>query len=254
MAMSGGRLAGKVAIVTGASRGIGAATAKLFGAEGAKVVVNYNGSEKSAARVLGAVTSGGGEAIAVRADVTDSQQVSGMVSRTLEQFGAIDVLVNNAGIIVRRPFLEATEADFDRLVAVNLKGAYLCCKEVIPKMLERGSGNVINVSSVSGLAQSSALANPDYSMTKAGLIGLTRALAVNLGPKVRVNAICPGTIETDMLSAMPQQRKDYARDEAPLKRLGKPEDVARAALFLASDESDFITGEIITVSGGRGMR
>jgi 3-oxoacyl-[acyl-carrier protein] reductase len=249
-----GRLEGKVALVTGASKGIGASIAKLFAAEGASVALNYNSSEGEARHVLGQIEDSNGKGVLFRADVSDTSQVKQMVSQTLHEYGTIDILVNNAGIIFRHSFFEATEDDFEKLVAVNLKGPYVCSREVASAMLERGRGNIINISSVSGLAQPSGLANPDYAMTKAGLIGLTRALAVNLGPKIRVNAICPGTIETDMTSVIPAERKNMLKEEALLKRLGKPDDIAHAALYLASDESDFITGEIITVSGGRGMR
>jgi 3-oxoacyl-[acyl-carrier protein] reductase len=140
------------------------------------------------------------------------------------------------------------------VVGVNLKGAFLCCKEVTPVMRKQRKGNIINISSVSGLSQHSAVRYPDYVASKAGLIGLTRSLAVNLGPSIRVNAIAPGVIETDMTTSMSRSRRKAMKEEALLKRLRGPEEIAKAALFLASDESDFVTGEVITVSGGRGMR
>ncbi len=177
-----------------------------------------------------------------------------MVEKTIEKFGRIDILVNNAGILVPATFLDSTEEMWDRMMDVNLKGSYLCAKEVAPIMLNQKRGKIINIASVSGLPQKSALGNVPYAASKAGVIGLTRALAVNLGPHLNVNAICPGLIETDMSASLPPERRRIPIEEAPLQRNGKPDEIAYAALFLASQESDFITGEIITVSGGRGMR
>ncbi|MEM2841654.1 MAG: SDR family NAD(P)-dependent oxidoreductase, partial [Candidatus Bathyarchaeia archaeon] len=180
--------------------------------------------------------------------------VRNMVQRVVQEYGKIDILVNNAGIVISKPFLETTEEIWDRTIDINLKGTYLCSKEVAPLMLGQGKGKIINIASVSGLAQRSALGNVPYAASKAGVIGLTRSLAVNLGPYVNVNAICPGVIETDMTASLPAEYTRMRIEETPLKRTGKPEEVAMAALFLASEDSDFITGEVITVAGGRGMR
>jgi 3-oxoacyl-[acyl-carrier protein] reductase len=254
MAVMGARLKGQVAIITGSSRGIGAAIAKRFSEEGGRVVVNYNGSKEKAAAVAEAISKAGGECILAKADVTQTSEVRRMVSDVSDKYGRIDILVNNAGVLLRTDFLESTDEDWDTVVGVNLKGAYICSREVARIMLTQQSGKMINISSVSGLAQRSALTRPDYASSKAGLLGLTRALAVRLAPHINVNAICPGTIETDMTSSIAPAAKDAMMRETLLERLGEPVDVANAAVFLASDESSWITGEFLTVGGGRGMR
>ena len=248
------RLRGKIALVTGASRGIGRAIAKLFAQEGAKVVINYSRSEKEASSLAEEIKKQGGEVLLIKADVSKPQEVKEMVKKTLARFGRIDILINNAGVLVQASFLESTAQMWNKMMDVNLKGSYLCAKEVAPLMLKQKSGKIINISSVSGLAQKSALGNVPYATSKAGVIGLTRSLAVNLGSTINVNAICPGLIETDMSASLPPERRRIPVEEAPLQRIGRPEEIAYAALFLASEESDFITGEVITVSGGRGMR
>lgn len=250
----GQRLAGKVTLVTGASRGIGAAIARMFSDEGAKVALNYRESEEEAKKVSQDIKDSGGKCLLVKADVSKTPEVKRMVSKTVGKFGRIDVLVNNAGIIIPKDFLDSTDEDWDRVLDTNLKGTYLCCREVAPIMLTQKKGKIINISSVSGLAQPSALKYPDYVSSKAGVIGLTRSLAVRLGPLITVNAICPGTIETDMLSWMSPETKQRMAEENFLKSLGKPSYVAQAATFLASQEADWITGEVLTVGAGRGMR
>ncbi|MGQ9542553.1 MAG: SDR family NAD(P)-dependent oxidoreductase [Candidatus Bathyarchaeia archaeon] len=248
------RLKGKVALITGAGRGIGRAIAKLFAQEGAKVAVNYSRSESEASSLAKEIESLGGETLLVKADISKAEQVREMVKKVLERFGRIDILVNNAGILFPAGFLDSTEEMWDRTMDVNLRGAYLCSKEVAPIMLGQKKGKIINIASVCGLAQHSALGNTPYVVSKAGVIGLTRSLAVNLGPHINVNAIAPGVIDTEMVSFFTPERKRMIIEETLLKRIGRPEDVAKVALFLASEESDFITGEVITVSGGRGMR
>jgi len=248
------RLKGKVAIVTGAGRGIGQAIARLFAQEGAKVALNYSKSEKGASSLADEIRKNGGEAFLVRADVSKADEVKRMIQKTIEKFGRIDVLVNNAGVLFPAAFLDSTEEMWDKTMSVNLKGMYLCSKEVAPIMLNQKRGKIINISSVCGLAQKSALGNTPYAVSKAGVIGLTRSLAVNLGPAVNVNAVCPGVIDTDMVAFFSPERKNAIIEETLLKKIGRPEDIAYAVLFLASDESDFITGEMVTVSGGRGMR
>jgi len=248
------RLQGKVALVTGSGRGIGRAISKLFAKEGAKLVINYSRSEKEAQSLAEELMKSGQEALLVKADASRSDEVKGMISQAIKRFARIDVLINNAGVLIPEPFLESTEETWDKTMAVNLKGAYLCSKEVAPTMLKQGKGKIINISSICGLAERTALRNTAYVVSKAGIIGLTRSMAVNLGPKINVNAICPGTIETDMIVVLGTECVKAGIEYAILKRIGKPEDIAYAALFLASDESDFITGEILTVSGGRAMR
>ena len=248
------RLQGKVALVTGSGRGIGRAISKLFAKEGAKLVINYSRSEKEAQSLAEELMKSGQEALLVKADASRSDEVKGMISQAIKRFARIDVLVNNAGVLIPEPFLESTEETWDKTMAVNLKGAYLCSKEVAPIMLKQGKGKIINISSICGLAERTALRNTAYVVSKAGIIGLTRSMAVNLGPTINVNAICPGMIETDMIVVLGPERVNAGIEDAILKRIGKPQDIAYAALFLASDESSFITGEILTVSGGRAMR
>lgn len=251
------KLDGKIALVTGASRGIGRAIAKLFAEEGAKVVINYNSSDREALNLADQIKKNGGEAIALKADVSKTNEVRNMISATVDRFGRIDILVNNAGILIASRFLDSTEDMWERTLAVNLKGAYLCSKEVAPIMLKQRKGKIINISSNSGLAHTSAVGNTPYTVSKAGLIGLTRSLAVNLAPNINVNAICPGWIETNMAAQEENaqaNRKNLVIEESLLKRIGKPEEIANAALFLASDASDFVTGEMLTVSGGRPIR
>jgi len=248
------KLEGKVALVTGASRGIGRAIARRLAQEGAEVAVNYFKSEKDAVDLSVQIRKGGGETLLVKADVSKATEVKGMVQKVVEKFGRIDILVNNAGVLVPVNFLDCTEDAWDRILDTNLKSAFLCSLEVASIMLKQKKGKIINISSISGLAHRTAVENTPYAVSKAGVIGLTRSLAVNLAPYINVNAICPGLIETDMTAPYSPDRRKMIIEETLLKRIGKPEEIAHAALFLASDESDFMTGEIVTVSGGRGMR
>ncbi len=247
------RLAGKVAIVTGASRGIGRAIAERFGAEGARVVVNYIQGGEGAAAAGTAIEAAGGEALAVQADVSQSAEVRRLVRAALDRFGRVDILVNNAGVMVAKGVLETTEGDWDRTIDVNLKGAYLCSKEVAPVMIRQGAGRIINVSSNSGLYHPSAMRFTEYVVSKAGLNGLTKAMALAFGPQITVNAICPGWIRTDMVEEIDPETQQRILDETALRRWGTPGDIAAAALFLASADADFITGELLIVAGGRGM-
>lgn len=252
--MSVKRLYGKIALITGASRGIGSAITKIFAQEGAGVVINYNKSESEASNLSKYIQKNNGSSYLVKADISDIEQVKKMKDEILQHYGQIDILVNNAGVIFPASFTETTEKIWEETMRINLKGPFLCSKEIAPIMLKQGKGKIINISSICGLAERSALRNTAYAVSKAGVIGLTRSLAVNLGPKINVNAICPGLTDTDMAKLLGQDRVRAGVDESILKRIGKPEDIAHAALFLASDESDFITGEVLTVSGGRGIR
>jgi 3-oxoacyl-[acyl-carrier protein] reductase len=248
-----GRLAGKVAIVTGASRGIGRAIAIRYGAEGARVVVNYVGNADLAANVVGEIEAGRSEGIAVAADVSASSDVGRLIDRTLERFGRVDILVNNAGVMVTKPVLETSEEEWDRTIDVNLKGAYLCSKAVAPIMIRQEGGSIVNMSSNSGLYHPSAMRFTEYVVSKAGMNGLTKAMALALGPHIRVNAICPGWIRTDMVEQIDPEVQQRILAETALGRWGTPDDIAASAVFLASADAAFITGELLIVAGGRGM-
>ena len=251
--MSEQRLAGKVAIVTGSSRGIGLAIARRFAAEGAAVVINYVSRGSEAAAVVSEIKAAGGRALAVQGDVSRSADVARLVATTRDHFGRIDILVNNAGVMVTKSVLETTEDDWDRTIDVNLKGAYLCAKAVAPVMIEQQAGTIINISSNSGLYHPSAMRFTEYVTSKAGMNGLTKALALALGPHVSVNAICPGWIRTDMMEDIDEEVHARILAETALGRWGTPDDVAASAAFLASPDAAFITGELLIVAGGRGM-
>ena len=246
-------LEGKVAIVTGASRGIGRAIAERFAREGARVVVNYVDGSAKAQAVVDSIAASGGEAIAVRADVSRSADVDALVAATLDRFGRIDVLVNNAGVMVTKGVFETTEDEWDQTIDINLKGPYLCSKAVAPIMIAQQGGTIINMSSNSGLYHPSAMKFTEYVVSKAGLNGLTKALALALGPYVTVNAICPGWIRTDMLENIEEEVQQRILNETALHRWGTPGDIASSAAFLASADASFITGELLIVAGGRGM-
>jgi 3-oxoacyl-[acyl-carrier protein] reductase len=243
----------KVAIVTGSSRGIGRAVAERFGAQGAKVAINWVKGEHEAQGVVDAIKSRGGEAVSVQADVSRSADVRELVRATVDAFGRVDILVNNAGVMVSKSVLDSTEDDWDRTIDINLKGAYLCSKEVAPIMLEQKAGKIINMSSNSGLYHPSAMRFTEYVVSKAGMNGLTKALALALGPYITVNAICPGWIKTEMIEGTDPEVEKRILAETALGRWGTPDEIAGAALFLASKDADFITGELLIVAGGRGM-
>jgi len=251
--MNDKRLDGKVAIVTGSSRGIGKAIAERYAAEGANVVVNWVGREREAQSVVDAIEKAGGEALSVRADVSSSVDVRHLVGATVDRFGRVDILVNNAGVMLTKSVFETTEEDWDRTIDVNLKGAYLCAKEVAPIMLRQESGTIVMMSSNSGLYHPSAMRFTEYVVSKAGMNGLTKALALALGPHITVNAICPGWIKTEMVEDTDPEVERRILAETALGRWGTPDDVAGAAIFLASSEAAFITGELLIVAGGRGM-
>ena len=247
------RLEGNVAIVTGASRGIGKAIALQFATEGAKVVVNYNRSDQQGAEVVNEIKKRGGQAIPVKANVSSPTDVKRLVQTAIDTFGRVDILVNNAGVLLTENFPETTEATWDTTMDVNLKGTYLCCKEVVPIMLKQKKGKIINISSNSALYHPSAMRYVEYVTSKAGMNGLTKALALRLGPYITVNAICPGFIKTEMVEHVDPETERRIIEESAAKRCGRPEEIASAAIFLASDEAEFITGELLIVAGGRGM-
>ncbi len=251
------RLKEKVAIITGSTSGIGKATAILFAREGAKVVVTGRRSEVGENTVQ-EIQMGKEEAIFIKTDVSETQQVKALVKRTIKTFGKIDILVNNAGIhpgSSRKPFADCSVEDWDRIMSVNVRGIFLTCKYVIPQMINNGGGVIINTSSQ--LALRAIKDRGIYSTSKGAIITLTKAMAIDYAAyHIRVNCICPGIVETEMAMPIIQEaRKDAQGWERliakyPIGRIGKAEDIAHAALFLASDESSWITGSCLTVDGG----
>ena len=241
------KLLGKVAIITGASRGIGRAIAIELGKEGASVVINYSKDEEGANETLEVLRELGVVAYAIKRDVSSFEGAEEIINKTLEHFGKVDIVVNNAARSTLGLFMDATREDIEGLISTNLLGAMYLTKLAIPHMLGKG-GAVLNISSMWGLVGSSF--EVDYSATKAGIIGMTKALAKELGPSnINVNAIAPGVIQTDMLNDLSQDTMDMLKEETPLMRIGKPEDIAKCALFLA-EQGDFITGQVISSNGG----
>jgi 3-oxoacyl-[acyl-carrier protein] reductase len=243
------RLKNKVALITGASRGIGKATALLFASEGAKVVVNYFSSEKEALAVVDEITKIGSEAIAVRCDVSKEDEVREMVVKAVEAFGGIDILVNNAGIVYDIPLFERKVEQFKRTLEVNLLGNFLCSKYASERMLERAGGKIINISSTNAINSFSPDAI-DYDASKAGVITLTKDFAKELAPTVQVNAVAPGWVDTDMNKELLKEFVDDETGKIYLKRFAKPDEIAKVILFLASDDSSYITGSVLVADGG----
>ena len=242
------RLENKVAVITGAGSGIGKETALLFAKEGAKVVVadvNEMGGEETTADIK----KNGGRAFFTKLDVTNREQAKQMVKITLEKYGRIDVLINNAGIVQDAFLSKMTEEQWDKVIDVNLKGVFNCSQAVVEVMMNQGNGVIINTSSIVGLNGNVGQVN--YAATKAGLIGMTKTLAKELGKKgIRVNAVAPGFIMTPMTSNVPEKILEMMREKTPLRRLGEPVDIAYAYLYLASEEAKFINGAVLCVDGG----
>ncbi|SES82831.1 3-oxoacyl-ACP reductase FabG [Anaerobranca gottschalkii] len=242
------RLKDKVAIITGAGRGIGEFTAKRFAQEGAKVVV-ADLNEADVNKVVEEIKAEGGQAIGMIVNVTDREQVDKMVADTLEHFGGLDILVNNAGITADNTLLKMTQEEWDRVINVNLTGVFHCGQAAAKVMAEKGSGVILNATSVVGLYGNFGQTN--YAATKWGVIGMTKTWAKELGKKgIRVNAVAPGFIVTPMTAKMPEKVLDMMKEKSPLKTLGYPEDIANAYLYLASDEARFVTGTVLSVDGG----
>jgi len=243
---------GKAAIITGAKSGIGFATAARFAAEGAKVVVADIGD---ATREVGEIASSGAEALFVQVDVSDCAQVKSMIQETVSAYGHLDVLVNNAGMELAKAVTDTTEEEWDRLMDVNLKGVFLCSKAAIPVMQQQGGGVIVNVASELGLVGGTEIAA--YSASKGGVVQLTKAIAVDhAADHIRANCVCPGPVATPLLEAIirnssnPEQERRSIVEKTLLKRVGRPEEIANVILFLASDDSSYITGSSVVADGG----
>lgn len=242
-------LEGKIAIVTGASRGIGAMVAKRLAAEGATVIVNYQGSQEKAEAVCEEIKANGGNAAAYKCDVSDFEQCQNFIKEIYGEYKKIDILVNNAGITRDGLLMVMPEEDFDNVINTNLKGTFNCIRFVSRYMLKQKAGKIINISSMSGVYGNAGQAN--YSASKAGVIGLTKSAAKEFAAKkINVNAVAPGFIETEMTDVLSDNVKEAAVNSIPMKRFGRPEEIASAVAFLAGPDSDYITGQVICVDGG----
>ena len=247
------RLKDKVAVVTGASRGIGRAIAERLASEGAKVVVNHRASAEQAEEAVKAIREQGGEAVAMQADVSDFQQAHELMQAITKEFGRIDVLVNNAGTTRDTLLMMMRESDWDLVIDTNLKSVFNCCKAVARGMVRQRSGRIINITSVAGLAGNPGQTN--YAASKAGIVGFTKSLAKELGTRhITVNAVAPGFVPTALTNSLPEDLKQAAIEHTPLGRFGEPEEIAAAVAFFASDEAGFITGQVLSVDGGLAMQ
>lgn len=243
-------LEGRIALVTGAARGIGRAIAEAFARETAQVIINDIMEKEDLDRVADEISVSEERCLAIRADVGDSKQVRDMMAQIEKTFNRIDILVNNAGIIRRGSIETVTENDWDQVIQVNLKGAFNCCKAAADIMMKQRSGKIVNVSSIAA-KMGDITSAPGYGPSKAAMDGLTKTLARQLATYgINVNGVAPHAIETDMSAEWSEEKRSAIIEAIPLKRLGQPEDVAEAVLFLASDKASFITGEILDVNGG----
>lgn len=245
-------LKGKVAVVTGASRGIGRAVACAMAAEGASVAINYNGSMERALEVKKEIEAAGGKAEVFQCDVSDFSACENFIREVLDTFGRIDILVNNAGITKDGLLMKMSEEDYDAVLNTNLKGTFNCIRFVARQMIRQKCGRIVNMASVSGVLGNAGQAN--YAASKAGVIGLTKSAARELASRgITVNAIAPGFINTEMTAVLSDKVKEGAAAQIPMGTFGEVEDVAQTAVFLASDQARYITGQVICVDGGMAM-
>ena len=242
----------KVALVTGASRGIGRAIAERLVKDGATVIVNYNGSKEKAEAVVREIEGFGGKAEAIQCSVADYSKTEEMMDYVIKKYGRIDILVNNAGITKDGLLMKMPEADFDAVIDTNLKGSFNCMRHVARQMIKQKGGRIINISSVSGVMGNAGQMN--YAASKAGVIGMTKTAARELASRgITVNAVAPGFITTDMTDVLSDSVKEAILGQIPMKTMGEPEDIAGAVAFLASDDAKYITGQVLNVNGGMAM-
>ena len=245
-------LKGKSAIITGASRGIGKCIATKFAKEGANIVINYRNNEEEALKVKEELEQLGVKTLIVKADISDLKQAENLIKQAKKEFGQVDILINNAGITKDNLIIRMKESEFDQVIKINLKGAFNCLKAVTPIMLKQRSGKIVNMSSVVGVIGNPGQVN--YCASKAGLIGMTKSLAREIGVRgINVNAIAPGFIDTDMTRVLTEEQKKNILSQIPLNKFGNIEDIANTALFLASENSNYITGQVIHIDGGMAM-
>jgi 3-oxoacyl-[acyl-carrier protein] reductase len=247
------RLKEKTALITGGARGIGATTARLFAREGAGVGI-VDLSAEGLLEVAGKAKSEGHEIETFAGDITQKDEVDRIVDAFVQKLGRIDILVNNAGVVIPRPFFEKTVADWEKTLSVNLIGLFLCCQAAAKYMLQQKFGKIVNISSIRGIDHCGREGVMDYSASKTAVIGLTKTMAKELAPYINVNTVAPGHTKTEMTAPLPDEIKQNMIEGSYLKRMAEPEDIAKAILFMASDDADFITGQVLLVDGGFSLK